>query len=171
MMARLIVFAALLVLAACGASPRCEFKSAADIAFSNPALPDGVTARTFGQSCDEAVALLIVRDAEGAPLWAWTGALRQRFGETFAADDTEAVEQFLARWVQVNVSTTQSAPTWETLAPHQSTLDQLTYEDIRSRDLPMLCHFSGTAHQTCIFWEPAAGAAGLFFERDVIEES
>jgi hypothetical protein len=170
MMLRVLTLAALALLGACGSAPRCDLKAAADISFSNATTADSITARTFGASCDQAVALLVVRDAEGAPLWAWTGLLGQRFGEVFAADDTEGVEAFLARWVQANISSTHTAPTWDSLAPHQSTLDQLTYEDIRSRDLPMLCHFSGTAHETCVFWEPAAGAAGHFYEHDVTEE-
>ena len=39
----------------------------------------------------------------------------------------------------------------------------------RARDLPMLCHFSGTARQTCVFWEPVAGGAGHLFDQDVEE--
>jgi hypothetical protein len=170
MIVRPIAVAALLALGACTTAPSCDLKSTADLTFSNTETADQITAQTFGETCDEAVALLIVRDGAGRPLWSWTGLLNHRFGETFAADDNEAMAQFLARWVQASVATTQSAPAWDALSPHQSTLDQLTYEDIRARDLPMLCHFSGTAHETCVFWEPAAGAAGLFYERDVTEE-
>ena len=66
----------------------------------------------------------------------------------------------------------RAAPEWSACSrPGQTTLDQLTYEDVRARDLPMLCHFSGTARQTCVFWEPAAGGAGHFIDRDICEET
>ena len=41
-----------------------------------------------------------------------------------------------------------------------------TYEDIRARDLPMLCHATATGAEACVFYEPAAGAAGHFFDRE-----
>jgi hypothetical protein len=95
--------------------------------------------------------------------------LRHAFGDVFAAEDTEHTQQFLDRWVEPVVETTQAAPAWDDLSAGQTTLDQLTYEDVRARDLPMLCHFSGTARQTCVFWEPAAGGAGHFLDRAVEE--
>jgi hypothetical protein len=169
-MIRATLFGLAAMIAACAPQQRCDLTAVHEISFTNAAEPDSITARSFGQSCDQAVILFVVRDAEGAPLWSWTGALAQRFGETFSADDREAVQDFLARWVQASLETTRSAPEWNALAAGQTTLDQLTYEDIRARDLPMLCHFSATARQTCAFWEPAAGAAGLFYEREIAEE-
>ena len=79
------------------------------------------------------------------------------------------MEDFLQRWAQPALSTTQTAPEFSTLQPGQTTLDRLTYEDIRARNLPMLCHFSGTAREVCVFWEPAAGGAGHFYDRDAEE--
>ena len=105
-----------------------------------------------------------MRDAEGFAIWSWSAPLRHAFGDVFAPEDTEHTQQFLDRWVLPVLETTQAAPAWGDLAAGQTTLDQLTYEDVRARDLPMLCHFSGTARQTCVFWEPAAGGAGHFID-------
>lgn len=157
-------------LGACAQQQRCDLTAVHELSFTSSTAPDTVTARSLGATCDQAVVLLVVRDSEGAPVWTWTGVLTQRFGAEFLADDRDALQDFLARWVQANVATTQAAPVWDDLMAGQTTLDQLTYEDIRARDLPMLCHFSATAREACVFWEPAAGAAGLFYERDIAEE-
>jgi hypothetical protein len=169
-MIRAALLGLIVLMAACAPQQRCDLTAVHEISFTNPTTTDSMTARSFGPSCDEAVVLLIMRDAEGAPIWSWTGVLAQRFGEVFSPDDRDAVQDFLAHWVQASVATTQTAPAWDALMAGQTTLDQLTYEDIRARDLPMLCHFSATARQTCVFWEPAAGAAGLFYEREITEE-
>jgi hypothetical protein len=169
-MIRMALLALAVTVTACAPQARCDLTAVHEISFTNGTTPDSVTARTFGASCDQAVILYVVRDADGAPVWSWTGILGQRFGEVFSANDREAIRDFLARWAQASVATTQSAPRWDTLLAGQTTLDQLTYEDIRARDLPMLCHFSATARETCVFWEPAAGAAGLLYERDLAEE-
>lgn len=169
-MIRIALLALAVAVAACTSQERCDLTAVHEVSFTNTAAPDSITARSFGASCDQAVILYVVRDGEGAPVWSWTGTLAQRFGAIFSADDREAVRDFLARWAQASVATTQTAPSWEVLSVGQTTLDQLTYEDIRARDLPMLCHFSATGRETCVFWEPVAGAAGLFYEREVAEE-
>lgn len=167
---RALMLVVAIMLGACAPQQRCDLTAVHEISFTNTTAPDTITARSFGAGCEQAVVLLVVRDAEGEPVWAWTGALAQRFGVIFSAEDDDAVQDFLARWVQARVATTQAAPQWNELMPGQTTLDQLTYDDIRARDLPMLCHFSATAREACVFWEPAAGAAGLFYEREVAEE-
>ncbi|ANP47452.1 hypothetical protein [Candidatus Viadribacter manganicus] len=148
---------------------RCDFTHSREIAFSGGAEPDRVTVRTFGVACDKAIGLYEIADGEGHPIWAWASPLPRAFGDVFTADEPERVEAFLEEWSQPAVETTSSAPPFGELYPGQTTLDELTYADIQARDLPMLCHFSGTARQTCVFWEPAAGGAGHFFDRDVEE--
>ncbi len=149
---------------------RCDIEATHDLAFSGVAATDQVSARAEGPSCDKAIGVYVIRDADGFPLWSWSAPLSHRFGVVFEADGREHMQAFLQQWAQASLYTTQSAPAYDDLAPGQSTLDQLTYDDIRARDLPMLCHFSGTARQTCVFWEPAAGGAGHFLDRDVVEE-
>lgn len=170
-MKRLLVLCALLTGAACAdpRAARCDFTETRQIAFTSAEAGDRVTVRSFGVSCDKALGLYEIADAEGRPIWAWATPLPRAFGDGFAAEEPEHMRTFLAQWAQPVILTTQSAPEWRTLAPGQTTLDELTYADIRARDLPMLCHYSGTARQTCVFWEPAAGGAGHLFDRDVEE--
>jgi hypothetical protein len=166
---RAALFAMFALIASCAPQGAgCNLSATREFTFGN-ATADTITAQAIGASCDKAIGLFVVRDAEGYPIWSWSAPLKHAFGDVFAAEDTEHVQRFLDRWVQPVMATTSAAPAWSALIPGQTTLDELTYEDIRGRDLPMLCHFSGTARQICVFWEPAAGGAGHFLDRDVEE--
>lgn len=169
LLAALVVLA---VLAACAPNRRaeCDIAVTRDLSFLSADGNETITARASGPSCDRAVGLYAIHDAEGRPIWAWATPLPRAFGDAFEEADDDAMRDFLARWAQPTVSTTYAAPAWDRLTPGQTTLDRLTYDDIRARDLPMLCHSSGTARELCVFWEPIAGGAGLYFER-VLEET
>ena len=170
-MIRALLLCAVLALGACGreAPAPCDLEIAREIAFTAADAHDTLLAQAIGPSCDKAVGLYVVRTADGYPVWSWSAPLSHRFGDVFAEDDREHMQSFLDAWAQPQLSTTQSAPTWDALTQGQTGLDRLTYEDVRARDLPMLCHFSGTGRQTCVFWEPAAGGAGHMLDRDVEE--
>lgn len=170
MMRALFLGALALVASACSQQQagRCDFTHTREIAFSG-AGADRVTVRSFGPSCDKAIGVYEIADSDGNPVWAWASPLQRAFGDVFTTEDPEHMETFLEEWSQPAIGRTSDAPEWAALVPGQATLDELTYADIRARDLPMLCHFSGTARQTCVFWEPAAGGAGHLFDRDVEE--
>jgi hypothetical protein len=163
---RIAVLAALAFLGACG-QQACNMEVTRDVSFTAPNARETVIVRALGPSCDEAVGVYAIHDAEGRPIWSWSEPLPRAFGRVF--ENRNAMEDFLQRWAQPALSTTQTAPEFSTLQPGQTTLDRLTYEDIRARNLPMLCHFSGTAREVCVFWEPAAGGAGHFYDRDAEE--
>ena len=163
--------AAALALAGCagGGQASCDLEAQGALTFTSADAQDTIVAQSIGPSCDKAIGLYVIRAADGYPIWSWSAPLAHHFGDVFAAEDREHVQDFLDTWVQPRVSTTQAAPAWDSLAHGQTSLDRLTYEDIRARNLPMLCHFSGTARETCVFWEPAAGGAGHLLDRDVEE--
>jgi hypothetical protein len=164
-----VLIAALLASCAPSAPARCDFTIAQEIAFSSESSADMVVVRAIGASCDKATLLYTINDAEERPIWVWAAPLSRAFGDDFPADEPERLQDFLRQWAEPDVASTADAPAWRSLEAAQTTLDQFTYEDIRARDLPMLCHYSGTARQACVFWEPAAGGAGLLYERDVQE--
>lgn len=168
----IVLGAAACALAACAPepAPRCDISVTQEISFTGGPASDTVSASAIGAACDKATVLYIVHDAEGRPIWAWVSPMSRAFGDEIRAEEPDEMQDFLERWAQPDLATTGAAPAWPSLAAGQSTLDQFTYEDIRARDLPMLCHYSGTARQICVFWEPVAGGAGHYFER-VVEES
>jgi len=162
-----------LALLACACAPHathCDMSESRTIAFSAPDARDVVTASATGPTCDKAVGIYTIRDTQGGAIWAWAIPIKQGFGEVTDAKGAH-LHEFLQRWAQPTITRTSKAPDWSLLVPGQTTLDRLTYQDIRARDLPMLCHFSETAKEVCIFWEPAAGAAGLLFERNYEESN
>ena len=171
---RLLVLCIVAALAACeqrSSAAHCDVAVTQDLALSGSDTHETITARAIGPSCDKAVGLYAIHDAEGHPAWAWAAPLPRAFGDAFVDADEEFVRDFLTDWARPRVTTTQTAPEWDALTPGQTTLDRLTYDDIRARDLPMLCHASGTGRELCVFWEPAAGGAGHYFDRDVEETS
>lgn len=169
---RFLALCVIAALAACSpprAAMQCDLSVTQDLALSSAEASEMVMARAVGPSCDRAVGTFAVYAADGHPAWAWSAPLPRAFGDAFVDADEAVMREFLTRWARPNVSTTQGAPAWETLGAGQTTLDRLTYDDIRARNLPMLCHSTGTARELCVFWEPAAGAAGHYFERDIEE--
>jgi hypothetical protein len=146
---------------------RCDFSVTRTLAFTSADAEDRIVVRSFGVSCDKAIGVYEITDTEGRPIWAWAVPLHRAFGDVFSED--EHMQTFLDEWSQPVLGATQTAPEWQTLQPGQTTFDELTYRDIRARNLPMLCHFSGTARELCVFWEPIAGGAGHLFDRDVEE--
>ncbi len=153
----------------------CERSATAVIAFSGQ--DDKIDVRTFGPSCDKAVGVLVVSSPEGHPLYTWAAPLHPTFGNLFEAradgPTPETVDEFLARWAALRVATTAESPPWAdgeaAPAGAETTLDRALYDFIRARALPMSCHLSGVARESCFYYEPAAAAASPFLDRDVIE--
>jgi hypothetical protein len=167
---RLVALLALFALAA-ACTPRatdCNVNVARELEFAGATV--ALRAETQGPNCHQAIALYTIRDEAGDLIYAWTTPLQRGFGDVFAAEPDEHLNSFLERWAEPAVLTTASTPAWAELEVGQTTLDQLTYNDIRARELPMLCHYSGTSREACVFWEPAAGAAGHLFDR-IAEET
>jgi hypothetical protein len=174
----LLPFALAFALIACGApndAPRCDLSASHEISFTAPDVRDVVETRSIGSDCSAAVAVIIVRSHEGLPLWAWAAPAYPTFGDTFvprgpsqgpAQDDMRA---FLARWAAPELARTSAAPVWN--AALQTTLDRATYEDIRARNLPMLCHLAGVARYMCVYWEPGVAGAGELYVRDSPSET
>jgi hypothetical protein len=170
---RAMALGALMLMGACAEQPErgCEVSVTRPVAFTAPDAEDVVTTRSFGASCEQTIGVYTVATGDGHPVWAHAIPLARAFGDGFAEPEREAMRAFLERWAQPEVANTSGAPAWAQLVPGQTTLDRLTYEDIRARALPMLCHYSGTARQICVFWEPGAASAGHFFDRDATERN
>jgi hypothetical protein len=171
---RLLLCAFALSLSACAPANdmgHCNVVATRTVAFSAAAAEDEIIIRAIGPTCHNAVGLYTVHGGDGHPMHAWSAPLSRAFGQLSENGDAEETQAFLQRWAdETELATTQSSPEWSALIQGQSTLDQLTYEDIRARDLPMLCHYSGTGRQACVFFEPAAGGAGHLYDRDVAVE-
>ncbi len=171
-MIRGLCLMALAALAACAqpAPAHCDVSVTREAAFTAPGAQDVISARTFGESCEQAIGVYAVATADGHPVWAHATPLARAFGDGFSEPEPEAMRAFLERWAEPMIATTADTPAWTQLEPGQTTLDRFTYEDIRARTLPMLCHYSGTGRQMCVFWEPGAASAGHLFDRNISQE-
>lgn len=174
----LILTALALAAISCTRAPvTCDRASTATISFSGAS--DTVTARTFGAACDKAVGVIAISAEDGTPLYAWSAPLHPTFGNLFEprvdGPTAETADEFLARWAALRIAQTSEAPPWPARAPApagaETTMDRDLYEFIRARALPMACHLSAVAHETCVYFEPAAAAASPFLERDVIDST
>jgi len=147
----------------------CDLSVESKLAFTEAGAEDSVSARLLGPGCDKAVALYVVSTADGHPIWSWSAPTAQAFELSFK--DEEEAAAFLARWAQPNLMRAGALPEWPRRGAAPTGLhpgvDRTTYEDIRARDLPVLCHLSAVGRESCVFWEPAAAAAGLLLVRDV----
>jgi hypothetical protein len=143
----------------------CDLVIEYPISFSAPGAEDRIVARSFGASCEHAVLLYAILAEDGRPAWVWAAPAPRAFGDSFAETDSDYMTAFLERWAAPRLERTAQTPAWPLPEGAATTLDQATYEDLRARDLPMLCHLTSVGMESCVFWEPAAGAADLYYER------
>jgi hypothetical protein len=154
-----------------GAAQNCDIEITAPVSFSHGEDSDAISARAIGPRCDRAIALFTIHSSEGDPIWAWASPMPRAFGSQFHEADDAMLREFLTQWAAPTPSTTASAPQWPEAAPDlpgglSTTLQRAVYEDIRARDLPMLCHLTAVGRETCLYWEPAAALADAYFVRD-----
>ncbi|MEZ5938405.1 MAG: hypothetical protein R3C52_09305 [Hyphomonadaceae bacterium] len=114
-----------------------------------------VSALTMGETCRNAVAVLVVRDEAGAVLLAAAQPTADTFGLQDAANGT-AMREALREWVRQDnsVSVSKDLPEWKRGADNpaadsefpffaESWIDQPYYEDLRRADLPVFAYPQG----------------------------
>jgi hypothetical protein len=128
-----------------------------------PGLP-GFTIEAFadGPTCADAVAVLVIRDASGAAVWAQAFIAAYNF-LLREATTPEAMESALEEWVvtpATSAQTTSSLPEWSAdseqpggefpLYPSELYSDRDYYAALRAADAPLLCVISGTESALCV---------------------
>jgi hypothetical protein len=171
---------AFLTLAACGASQQtaetpsaapvagCDRSATQVIAFTAPDAQDLIETRSFGPDCGNAVVMILVRRADGAPLYAWSTAKPWPSDRAGGPVNGESMQNFLQQWGMVSVDTTMALPDWpqrqqaftEQLGAFMSTpFVREEYLDIRRKALPRLCFATGIESGTCIYYDAQANSA------------
>jgi hypothetical protein len=118
-------------------------------------------ATSLGSTCDNAVALIVVRAREGSPIYTWSGRVRDIFGLKDATD-AATMKTALGEWIdQKNSSlpTTDKLPPWERTAGqsgrdefpfHPATgLDKTGWDALRKAKLDMFCFPQGAESLNC----------------------
>ncbi len=105
-------------------------------------------ALTFGPTCPNAVAALVVRTPQGTPLLAWSSPAMHIFGLKDAAD-RQAMEIALSQWIRQDnqmFDTTADLPEWADGARGpggefpfmpEEWIDRSTYQAMRTEDVPL----------------------------------
>jgi hypothetical protein len=116
----------------------------------------------IGSTCANATATLVIRDADGMPVWAdafvvaWNFMLRD-------ATSADEMEHALQRWIdpaESSMHSTGALPAWAPEAnnpgeefpfvPSQTYGYREDYESLRAEDLPLFCLVSGGESILCL---------------------
>ena len=169
-----------LAISSCGQSanaPRagtgCQRTATQSVAFSNPAAPDTITARSNGPSCLQAFVSLEIRDSDGDPLWTLASTYYELTAGGVPPGGAPAVsdarmDTFLTGWAKVSMMKSGALPAWREGAPslaasvqgfsYATDLPRESYEMLRQRDLPLLCYAAAVEATQCLIMDPATGS-------------
>lgn len=181
-MKRLILGAALLTLAACNAPAPTQQQAALSAGEATSASvgcvaharsvwnPDAatqlsITAFAEGPTCQNAVAVLVVRGADGGVLH--TDVHQTEFVMLLNGKATpQDLDAALAEWIKIDPATTADLPAWDPKAetpvsgefpfyPAEG-VDRAAYETLRGQKLPMLCYVQGMESSACYVFRDGA---------------
>lgn len=176
---RALVFGLVALLAsACGPAENnatsasgCSHSATQQVAWTDPDNPDVISARSEGPTCAQSVVTLVVRSADGDPLWAFASTYYEMTaggvppqGAPPVADAD--IERFLASWADVTEMRSRQLPEWreaaatlsesaETFA-YETPFERDVYEMLRQRDLPMICYAAAAEASQCLIVDPAS---------------
>lgn len=113
----------------------------------------------IGEDCATAVALLVLRDAEGGPVYTFAAPTGLVFDLQWS-DTSVAMQDGLTNWVgDGSVRTTAELPDWpaEQEFPEsefgfvpEAWLDQSAYSEVRNSGLPLWCYTQGLESMGCL---------------------
>lgn len=115
---------------------------------------------TFGPTCEQAIAVLVIRAREGSPLFTWSGRVQDLFGLKDAAD-AGSMKPALEEWIsnQGGIANTADLPAWETTDGQpqrsefpfmpESWIDKAYWDALKSENLDMFCFPQGGESLNC----------------------
>lgn len=134
-----------------------------------------VEGHVFGPTCKQGVAMLVVRDGAGTPVYTWSGLTDYLFGLRDAADP-EAMKTALADWIfqMPEPDTTASLPAWEETDGQpkraefpfmpESWFDKAAWDALKAEALPLFCFPQGIESQQCAVLRKSDGAQPVVLE-------
>lgn len=125
--------------------------------------PFTVEAYAGGPTCQQAVATIVIRDAEGAPMHVAAYPIEFLFGFAEVAS-AASLQSALQDWIAVEGSplrTTADLPTWAVGAeqpesgefpfyPAEGYAERTVYEELRGQALPAFCYPQGMESLACV---------------------
>lgn len=161
-----------------GAGDACTRNATHAVTWSNEGEPDTVSAISEGPSCAQAVVTLVVRNANGDPLWTFANTYYDLHtggapppGVTAPAVTVETMEKFLDSFADVTTMQSSQLPDWAEGAEgpadaarpfHYSTAYQRdTYEALRAGNRPLICYAAAAEATQCLIKDPASNSAAV----------
>jgi hypothetical protein len=118
-------------------------------------------AQTIGPTCQQAVAVLIIRAREGSPIYTWSSRTQDLMG-LYDVSDTAAMKTALADWIDQSgamLKTTADLPEWEETDGQpkrsefpfmpESWIDKAGWDQLRRDKLDMFCFVQGRESMNC----------------------
>jgi len=151
----------------------CARSATHEVTWSQADAADVITTSSQGPSCSRAVVTFVARNARGDPLWAFASTYYDMTAGGAPPPGAPAVtdaqmDAFLAGWANVTVSTTNTLPEWRegvaTLTESATTFAYDTpftrdvYENLRARNLRMICYAAAVEATQCLIIDPASNA-------------
>lgn len=148
----------------------CAVSAERTIAFSSP--NDRVVAALDGPRCDALAATLTIRRPDGALVWTYAVRADWLAPEALGPGASKAAASAAAEaWSNVTVQRTgqfaawpQTVPGVEPTADMRTPFDREGYEEIRARNLPVVCFATGAETIDCLFWDPDAQMAQIIYD-------
>lgn len=132
-------------------------------------------ASVLGTACQQGVAVLVIRQREGTPIYTWAGEVDYLFGLRDAADAT-AMKAALLEWIDQGAEpeTTATLPAWEEtegqpkraefpFMPIEGT-DKATWDQLKKDKLDMFCFPQGMESSQCAVLRPGEDGAPTMME-------
>lgn len=178
---RLLIALAAFALTACDqqapqTAQGCARQATHEVIWTTEGAPDIVTARSEGQSCAQAVVTLVVRKAEGDPLWAFAAVYYDLVAGGVGPEGAppvsdEQMDTFLAGWANVTVMRSGELPEWREGAAsltesvegfsYDTPFERGAYEMLRAGNLAMICYAAGAEASQCLIVDPASHAPAM----------
>jgi len=169
---RFVVLAAMALVAGCqrieqeetagNLTPGCAARAVHEWSAGEAQL--SLEANTLGPDCVRAVAMLVVRDSSGAPLYADTHIV-EHVMTLASARDQAAMQTALGEWVTpaTMMTSTSALPDWPANADApqsgefpfypEAGYDREAYLALRTNNLPLLCYVQGMESMACIAFD------------------
>lgn len=153
----------------------CAREVTREVAWSGAA-PDTITTNASGPSCLQAFVTLSIRNANGDGLWVHAAPYYDMVAggappPEAPAVTSEQMDTFLNGWAEPTLTRSNTLPEWrdgvasltesaETFS-YDTPFDRETYEQLRARDLPMLCYAAAAEASQCLIIDPLSGAPAM----------
>lgn len=147
----------------------CVHSARHAVEWSRDGVNDVITTSSDGPTCKQAAVTLVVRNADGNPLWVFASShAALSTGDVLLTNpqdvSPEQIEAFLASWGEVSATRSGTLPEWapdaaapaavDTAFTYQTPLAREAYNALRGSDVRMICYAVAVFTTQCLVIDP-----------------